>query len=80
MIISVTNPAAILYEKLKSLMSMLPPPQSRPEDYMEFTGIDRLYPRAAAYVTHPTDLSLALKKTVTDSKTDTPSLSDYKSV
>ena len=34
---------------------------------MESKGIDRLFPRAAAYIYHPDKMSLSLKKTSLDS-------------
>ncbi len=36
------------------------------QEYLEETGLEKLYPRAAAYATRPTGLSIAAKTTSMD--------------
>ncbi|XP_041351575.1 uncharacterized protein LOC121370422 [Gigantopelta aegis] len=62
---SFVNKANVVFDHMRQLL-LRSCHHTDVQEYMESKGIDRLFPRAAAYIYHPDKMSLSLKKTNLD--------------
>ncbi|XP_064639176.1 uncharacterized protein LOC135494818 [Lineus longissimus] len=58
--------AIVLLDQLQKHVEQIHGGHVSTEDYLEYTGFAKLFPRAAAYVSHPKDLSISNKSTHMD--------------